>query len=57
MVVTSKLKALKSARVPSIAVAGAVALGTAVLTFAIADRDWHRERAHDQSMAGRGTYR
>ena len=36
---------------------GAVALGTIVLSFLIVDRDWHRERAHELSMAGRGQYK
>ena len=36
---------------------GAVALGTAIFGFWFVDRDWHRERAHALSMAGRGTYR
>jgi hypothetical protein len=36
---------------------GAVALGTAIFSFWFVDRDWHRERAHALSMAGRGTYR
>jgi hypothetical protein len=35
----------------------AVVLGTIVITFAIVDRDWHRERAHVLAMDGRGTYR
>jgi len=36
---------------------GAVLLGTTVLSFAIVDHNWNRERAHALSMAGRGTYR
>ncbi len=38
-------------------VAAAVAIGTVVLSFGIVNHDWHRERAHAQAMAGRGTYR
>lgn len=41
----------------SVMTIGAVVLGTIVLSFAIVDRDWNRERAHALSMAGRGVYR
>ena len=40
-----------------LATVGTVVLGTAVLGFAIVHRDWRRERAHDLSMSGRGSYR
>lgn len=36
---------------------GTVVLGTIVIGFMIADRDWHRERAYGLAMAGRGQYR
>jgi hypothetical protein len=36
---------------------GAVLGATTVLTFLIVNRDWHRERAHEQALAGRGQYR
>ncbi len=38
-------------------VVGAVVLGTLALSFVIVDRDWHRARAHELAMTGRGTYR
>jgi hypothetical protein len=41
----------------SLATVGAVVLGTIALSFVIVDRDWHRARAHELAMAGRGTYR
>lgn len=40
-----------------LATVGTIVLGTAVLGFAIVNRDWHRERAHDLAMSGRGSYR
>jgi hypothetical protein len=36
---------------------GALALGTAVLTLWIVDRDRIRERAHELAQAGRGQYK
>jgi hypothetical protein len=40
-----------------LATVGTVVLGTVVLGFAIVNRDWRRERAHDLAMSGRGSYR